>query len=40
MVASSFASSTGLRTGITRMPVPTLILVVRAAIAVRMISAS
>ena len=40
MVASSLASSTGLRIGSTRMPVPILILVVRAAIAVRMISAS
>ena len=40
MVASSLARITGLRIGITRMPVPTLILVVRAAIAVRIVSAS
>jgi len=40
MVASSFASSTGLRIGSTRMPVPILILVVRAATAVRIASDS
>ena len=40
MVASSLARITGLRIGITRMPVPILILDVRAATAVRMISAS
>ena len=40
MVASSLARITGLRIGSTRMPVPILILVVRAAIAVRMVSDS
>ena len=40
MLESCLASATGLRSGSTRMPVPSLILLVRAAIAVRMVSES
>ena len=40
MVASSLASSTGLRSGMTRMPVPILMRDVRAATAVSISSAS
>ena len=40
IVASCFARITGLRIGITRMPVPSLIFVVRAATAVRIDSDS
>ncbi len=40
MVASSLARITGLRTGITKIPVPTLIFVVRAATAVNSARAS
>ena len=40
MLESCFASTTGLRSGSTRMPVPSLILLVRAAIAVSSVSES
>ena len=40
MLASSLASTTGLRSGSTRTPVPSLIVRVRAAIAVSMVSES
>ena len=40
MLASCLASTTGLRSGSTRMPVPSLIFLVRAAIAVSSVSDS
>ena len=40
MLASCFARITGLRSGSTRMPVPSLIFFVRAAIAVSSVSDS